>query len=316
MSNHDQAQSPAVGHTHHDHEHGLGGTHTTDAPLKALLGALIITAVVFFAELIAGVVSGSLALLSDAMHMLSDATGLILALLATLIGRRKATDRSTFGHRRVEVVAALFNAVVVTLVVVWILIQALGRLGPGAEIDTTLMISVAVIGLLANAASALILMGQRHASLNMRGAFLHVITDMLGSVAVIVAGVVIALTGWTAADTLASVAIVALVLPRSLRLLVDSLSVLLNRVPDGIDLQEVERELLDIPHVEGIHDLHVWSTEGVNNLATCHLVIDEDHDSRCGVLDEAQARLRAFGIEHSTIQLEHQDHASHEFVCD
>ncbi|WP_041631781.1 cation diffusion facilitator family transporter [Corynebacterium maris] len=316
MSNHDQAPSSAVGHTHHDHEHGLGGTHTTDAPLKALLGALIITAVVFLAELIAGVVSGSLALLSDAMHMLSDATGLIIALLAMLIGRRKATDRSTFGHRRVEVVAALFNAVVVTLVVVWILIQAIGRLGSGTEIDTTLMISVAVIGLLANAASALILMGQRHASLNMRGAFLHVITDMLGSVAVIVAGVVIALTGWTAADTLASLAIVALVLPRSLKLLTDSLSVLLNRVPDGIDLQEVERELLEIPHVEDIHDLHVWSTEGVNNLATCHLVIDEGHDSRCGVLDEAQERLRTFGIEHSTIQLEHRDHASHEVVCD
>lgn len=323
MSSHDQAPAPATGpaqdqsHAHgHDHAHGLGGTHTTNAPLKALLGALIITAVVFCAELIAGLLSGSLALLSDAMHMLSDSTGLVIALFAMLIGRRQATERSTFGFRRVEVIAALLNAIVVTLVVVWILFQALRRLGSTQEINTTLMISVAVIGLVANAISALILLGQRNASLNMRGAFLHVLTDMLGSVAVIIAGVIIALTGWNIADTIASLVIVALVLPRSLRLLVDSLSVLLNRVPQGIDPAAVETALLGIPEVEAVHDLHIWSTEGINNLATCHLVLAEGRSPNCAVLDEAQSRLRALGIDHSTIQLEHRGHADHEVVCE
>ncbi len=304
-------------HSHsHDHAHGLGGTHTTDAPLRALVVALLITGTVFLAELVAGLVSGSLALLSDAMHMLSDSTGLILALVAMILGKREVTRRSTYGHRRIEVVAAMVNAAVVTGVVVWILVQAVGRFGGGHEVDAPLMITVAVIGLVANALSALVLVRHRDASLNMRGAYLHVLTDLLGSVAVIVAGVVILLTGWTAADTIASVAIVALVAPRSLRLLVESVSVLLNRVPEDIDPEEVEQRLRTVPGVSDVHDLHIWSTEGVNTLATCHLVVDSEREPDCDVLDVAQARLRELGIEHSTIQLEQPEHRWHEEICD
>lgn len=298
------------------HSHGLGGTHTTNAPVRALISALVITGTVFFAELVAGLVSGSLALLSDAMHMLSDSTGLILALVAMLLGRREATKRSTYGHRRIEVIAAMINATVVTGVVIWILIQALGRFGSAHDIDAELMVGVAVIGLVANVLSAAVLVRHKDASLNMRGAFLHVLADMLGSVAVIIAGVVIMLTGWTAADTIASIAIVALVAPRSIRLLIDSVSVLLNRVPEGIDPDEVEGALRMVPGVSDVHDLHIWSTEGVNSLATCHLVLDPDRDPDCHVLDVAQNRLRELGINHSTIQLEMPEHRWHESICD
>ncbi|MDR7329182.1 cation diffusion facilitator family transporter [Corynebacterium guangdongense] len=314
----DQEQEHGHDHDHdhgHGHGHGFGGTHTTDAPLRALIVALLITGTVFLAELVAGLVSGSLALLSDAMHMLSDSTGLILALVAMLLGRREVTSRSTYGHRRVEVVAAMINAVVVTGVVAWILIEALGRFTGPRDIDAPLMIAVAILGLAANALSAAVLVRHRDASLNMRGAFLHVLADMLASVAVIVAGVVIVLTGWTAADTIASLAIVALVAPRSIRLLLESLSVLLNRVPEGIDPAEVARRMREIPGVTDVHDLHIWSTEGVTSLATCHLVVDPDREEGCHVLDAAQARLRELGIEHSTIQLELPEHRSHEDIC-
>lgn len=296
----------------HDHDHGH-----TQAPLRALGIAFGITATVFFAELIGGLVSGSLALLSDAMHMLSDAAGLIIAVLAALVGRRAASRSATFGYRRVEVLAALFNAVAVTGVVVWILVQALGRLGGDHHIDTTMMITVAVIGLVANAASAFVLSRHSADNLNVRGAFLHVIADLLGSVAVIVAGLVIRWTGWTQADIIASLAIVAFVLPRSLSLLWRTVEVLMERAPRGVDTREVERALAELPGVAAVHDLHVWTTDGVTPLATAHLVVDEAcvAPGECGILDRAQEALRQFDIEHSTIQLEHPGHLAHEAVC-
>ena len=301
----------------HEHEHGLGGTHMTSAPLRALGIAFAITSTVFLAELVAGLLSGSLALLSDAMHMLSDAAGLIIALVAAVVGKKAASRSATFGYRRVEVLAALINAVAVTAVVVWILIQALGRLGQQHEIDTTLMLAAAVVGLLANALSAWVLSRYRADNLNVRGAFLHVIADMLGSVAVIIAGLVIRFTGWTPADTIASLAIVAFVLPRALTLLWQTVEVLLERVPRGIDSREVEDALGAVEGVVAVHDLHIWSTDGLTPLATCHLVVDEACvvPDDCGILGEAQAALRRFDIEHSTIQLEHPGHVDHEQVC-
>ncbi|GAB3692484.1 cation diffusion facilitator family transporter [Corynebacterium nasicanis] len=294
----------------HDHDHG-------QAPLRALGIAVGITGTVFLAELIGGLVSGSLALLSDAMHMLSDAAGLIIALLAALVSRRAATASATFGHRRIEVLAALLNALAVTGVVVWILIQAIGRIGGHHDIDTTLMLGVAVVGLVANAASAWVLSRHRHGNLNIRGAFLHVIADMLGSVAVIIAALVIRWTGWMHADTLASLAIVAFVLPRSLSLLWHTLEVLMERAPRGVDTREVERALAALPGVQAVHDLHVWSTDGVTPLATAHLVVEENcvTPGECGLLGRAQEALRALHIEHSTIQLEHPGHVAHEAVC-
>lgn len=294
----------------HDHDHG-------HAPLRALGIAVGITGTVFLAELIGGLVSGSLALLSDAMHMLSDAAGLIIALLAAVVGKRAASASATFGYRRVEVLAALLNALAVTGVVVWILVQALGRLGGHHDIDTTLMLGVAVVGLVANAASAWVLSRHREDNLNVRGAFLHVIADMLGSVAVIIAALVIRFTGWAHADTVASLAIVAFVLPRALSLLWQTLGVLMEKAPRGVDTREVERALTRLPGVIAVHDLHVWSTDGQTPLATAHLVVDEAcvPAGECGVLGSAQEALRELHIEHSTIQLEHPGHVEHEAVC-
>ncbi|RNE48142.1 cation diffusion facilitator family transporter [Corynebacterium alimapuense] len=299
----------------HGHSHGLGDIHVATGPMGALSVALAVTGTVFLVELIGGLLSGSLALVSDAMHMLSDSAGLIIALLAALIGRRAATARATYGHRRVEVFAALINAITVSAVVVWILIQAFARLGGEHEIDTGLMLIIAVIGLLANAISAWVLSRQQEESLNVQGAFLHVMADLIGSVVVIIAALVIRWTGWTPADTLASLVIVALVLPRSLRLLWQSSEVLLERVPHGVDTERVAESLSALPGVAAVHDLHVWSTDGMTPLATCHLVIDRDQGIGAGILDLAQAQLREFGIEHSTIQLEYPEHLGHEQIC-
>ena len=307
----------STGHSsHHDHGHGHGHGHDhsfVNTPLKALTIASVVTGVIFFAELIGGLVSGSLALLSDAMHMLSDAAGLIIALLAALIGSKGASSRATYGYRRVEVLAALFNAIAVTLVVIFIIVQAIRRLGSDYEIDTGMMLVVAFIGLVANAISAWVLSSQQEHSLNVKGAFLHVLADLLGSVAVIIAGLIIRFTGFTFADTIASLAIVAFVLPRALGLLWKTAEVLLERVPRDLDLQDIEAALQKLPSVMMVHDLHVWTTDGVEALATAHLVVAE-HDYQ--ILDQAQATLREFGIEHSTIQLEPEDHIQHEDFCD
>ncbi len=176
------------------------------------------------------------------------------------------------------------------------------------------MSTVAVIGLLANAASAWVLSRQRENSLNVEGAFLHVIVDMLGSVAVIVAAIVIHFTGWTWADSVASLVIAAMVLPRAVKLLRSSLRVLLDQVPEGVDMDAIQADLEQIPGVQAVHDLHVWSTNGVEVLATCHLVV-ADEGCTGPLLDEAQARLRVHDIEHSTIQIEHPEHIDHEQVC-
>lgn len=303
-------------HHHHDHG-GLSGHSHAPNSLKALAAVLILTATVFFAEFVAGLISGSLALLADAMHMLSDSTGLIIALVAMIIGRRAPTDRATYGFKRVEVLAAMTNALVVSAVAVWIVVEAIMRLGSDTEIQTGLMLIVAVIGFLTNGVSALVLMRHQDGNINMRGALLHVLSDMLGSVAVIIAGLIIRYTGWMPADTIASIAIAAIILPRALGLLRDALNILLERVPDGADTDEVERVLRTIPGVEDIHDLHIWSIDGREVLATCHIVVDADseHLFSCGVLDRAEAELTKLGITHSTIQLEGSEHSDHETVC-
>lgn len=298
-------------HDHHSHQNSHAPSST-----RALFLALGVTAVIFIAQVIGGLVSGSLALVSDAMHMLSDSTGLLLALIAVFVGRRRADHKATFGYRRVEVIAATVNGVVVTGIAVWIAVRALTRLGGDApHIDTGIMLVVATVGLVANAVSALILTRHQHDSLNLRGAYLHVLSDLLGSVAVIVAGLIIRFTGWVAADTIASLIIAGLVLPRALALVRDSLRVLLNNSPAGIDAREVEDALNGLEHVNSVHDLHLWSIDGSTPLATCHLVSACPASHNGMLLDAAQARLRDFGIEHSTIQIEESTHQAHEDFC-
>lgn len=304
------------GHAHshdsgHAHSHGHSHSAPTDAPLRALLIVLGVTGTVFFAELIGGLITGSVALLADAMHMLSDAAGLIIAVVAIFIGRRAATAQATFGYRRVEVLAALVNAVTVLGISVWIVVEAFQRLSEPVEIMAGPMMIVAVIGLLANIISAWILNRQREHSVNVQGAFLHVLADMLGSVAVLVAGGVIILTGWQYADVIASLVIAALVLPRAWQLMMQALRILLEQVPPGYQPAEVDALLRQVDGVLDVHDLHLWSLDGTSALASVHLVVPEGRDP-AAVLCAAQAALQERGIAHATIQVERASHADHE----
>lgn len=306
------ADSHDSGHAHsHDSGHVHSHSAPTDAPLRALLIVLGVTGTVFFAEVIGGLITGSVALLADAMHMLSDAAGLIIAVVAILIGRRAATAQATFGYRRVEVLAALVNAVTVLGISVWIVVEALQRLSEPVEIMAGPMMVVAVIGLLANIISAWILNRQREHSVNVQGAFLHVLADMLGSVAVLVAGGVIILTGWQYADVIASLVIAALVLPRAWQLMMQALRILLEQVPPGYQPAEVDVLLRQVDGVLDVHDLHLWSLDGASALASVHLVVPEDRDP-AAVLCAAQATLQERGIAHATIQVERASHANHE----
>ncbi|WP_311198226.1 cation diffusion facilitator family transporter [Corynebacterium sanguinis] len=201
------------------------------------------TFTIFLAQVAGGVISGSLVLLSDPMHMLADFTGLMIALIAILIGRSTAT----YNHRRVEVFTALINATIVSAISVMIVVRALGRIGEQVPLDTGVMLIVAMVGLAANAISALILGRRQHESLNMRGVYLRVLSDLLGSVAVIIAVLIIRFTSRLPADIIASLFIAAMVLPRPLRLMVDSLAVLMNHTPKNIDARDVEATLLGLP---------------------------------------------------------------------
>ena len=206
---------------------------------KRLLIVLAITGTVFVAEVIGGLLSGSLALLADAGHMLTDSTGLLLAVLGASLATRAATARRTFGLQRAEVLAALANALLLVAISVWVLIQAVDRLRAPTEIETGLMLGVAIAGAVANVIGLLVLRRGQAESLNVRGAYLEVLGDLVGSVAVIVAAILITLTGWTRFDAIASLAIFVLILPRAWSLLREVVDVLLEATPRGVDLDEV-----------------------------------------------------------------------------
>lgn len=298
-----------AGHDHHDHHHDLGST-----PLRALVFVLSLSLVIFVAEVIAGLWSGSLALLADAAHVLSDSAGLIVAGAAILVGQKQATRLATYGYKRIEVMAALANAVAVLAISGWIVVSAARRLAAPAEVATGGMMVVAVIGLMANVVAAFVLLRHSEHNLNLRGAYLHVLGDLLGSVAVIVAGLLIWLTGWSWWDPVASLVIALILVPQAVRLLRQTVGVLMEQVPQGIDVRVVAAELKNIPGVVEVHDLHVWSLEGTRNMATAHVAVVEQVDP-CEILDVAEELLQANGISHSTIQIESAVHAQHEAAC-
>lgn len=293
--------------------HGHSHAHTHRGRLALVLG---ITLTVLVVEVVGGLLSGSLALLADAGHMLTDATGLVLALIGATIGARAASARRTYGLQRAEVLAALSNALLLVGVAVWVLIQAVERLQRPGEVETTLMLAVAVVGALANTAGLLLLRRGRTESLNVRGAYLEVLADLVGSIAVIVAAVLILLTGWTRFDAVASLVVVALIAPRAWMLLREVVDVLLEATPKGVDLEDVRQHILDVPGVVEVHDLHVWAiTSGVPVLSA-HVVVDDAcmRDGRSGeVLDQLGSCLGGhFDVEHCTFQLEPVGHAEHE----
>jgi len=295
----------------HGHHHTAATVHRS-----RLLAAFLVTATVMVAEAIGGWLSGSLALLADAGHMLSDTAALGLALAATWIATRPARDRWTFGFQRAEILAALVNGVILLVVGVVVIVEGIGRIGATPEIETGLMVAVGVVGLLANLVSLWLLSGGRHESLNVRGAYLEVLGDLLGSVAVLVAAVVIATTGWTPADSVASIAIGVFIVPRALMLLRDVARVLLEGAPEDMSLATLRVHMLGVEGVVTVHDLHAWTITSGVPVVSAHVVVEDevlDPERFCVVLDALQHCLEGhFDVEHSTLQLEPRGHKATE----
>ncbi|MBG6107133.1 cation diffusion facilitator family transporter [Frigoribacterium sp. CG_9.8] len=301
----------------HSHSHGLDPLtgRTNRARLLITIG---IVSVVFVVEVIGAIFSGSLALLADAGHMLSDLTGLLVALVALTVAARPATDARTFGHRRAEVFGALANGLILLVVVGFIMVEAVTRLFEPvvATVQAPLMLLVAILGALANTAGLLVLRGGAKDSINMRGAYLEVLGDLVGSVAVIVAAVVILLTGFERADAIASLAIAALIVPRALGLLRDVLRVLSQGTPRGTDVALIREHVLSKPGVVSVHDVHVWSITPGANVFSAHVVVDQAvfSENRTDQLLDGLSECLAehFDVAHSTFQLELEEHADHE----
>lgn len=301
--------------TGHGHPHDHSGT-ATGRHRRRLVAVLGVNAAVLVLQVVGGIASGSLALLADAGHVLTDSTGLVIALVAATLAARPATSSRTFGLQRVEILAALTNGLLLVGVAVWVLIRAVDRWQQPEHVNSYLMLTVAVIGAVANTVGLLILRGGRNESLNLRGAYLEVLGDLMGSLAVIVAAVIIALTGWTRADSVASLVIVVLILPRAWSLLRDVVDVLLEATPKGVDLETVREHIREVPGVVDVHDLHAWTiTSGVPVLSA-HVVVDDAclAEDRSGqVLDRLGECLGDhFDVEHCTFQLEPVGHLEHE----
>jgi len=272
---------------------------------RRLMLALVITAVVMLVELIGGWLAGSLALLADAAHMLADVAALGLALIAAWIAQRPATPERSFGFMRLEILAALINGAVLFGIAIGIGIEAWHRLHVPQLVNGPLLLGVAAVGFAANLAAVVILHRGHEHSLNQRGAYLHVLGDLLGSVGALVAGVIVLTSGWIMADPLISVLIGALVLISAWRLVQESTDVLLEAAPRHIALSDVHDRIATVPGVESVHDLHLWTvTSGVVAMSG-HLVVKNPTDNQ-PVLEEVQERMQALGINHVTVQLERE----------
>ena len=272
-----------------------------------LLAVLGLTLAIFMVEAVGGFASNSLALLADAGHMLTDVAGVGLALLAIWIGSRPASSERTFGYQRLEILAAVVNALLLFGVGAFILFEAIRRLAEPPDVASGLMIAVALVGLAANGASLWLLRDAQAQGLNARGAFLEVMSDFAGSVAVIIAGVVIVLTGFGAADAIASMLIGVLIFPRTWRLLRDAVDVLLEATPKGLDMALVRSHILEAPGVIECHDLHVWTITSGMNVVSAHVIV-EPGAQPAAVLDHLCECLAGFfDIDHSTFQIETAD---------
>jgi len=296
----------------HDHGHAAGRAEDR-ARLRWVLG---VTVVVLVFEVVGAFVTGSLALLADAGHMATDAAAVVLALGASYVASRGGGPRSTFGLHRAEILAALVNAVVLLAVCGYLAYAGITRLAEPTSVDAGPMIAFAAVGLVANAVSMVILNRSDTGSLNLRGAANEVLADLVGSILAVLAGVVILLWGWDRADSIASLLIAVLILPRSLILLRESASILLENAPAGMDLGDVRRHLLEMPGVVDVHDLHAWTiTSGMPSLSAHVTVTQEAIDAHGvgGILDRlADCTAEHFDVRHSTFQVEPETHRDHE----
>jgi cobalt-zinc-cadmium efflux system protein len=292
--------------------------HTVPSNRKRLAIALGITTTILIAELIGAIITGSLALLVDAAHMLTDAGGLALALFAASLIERPATTRRTWGYGRAEVLAATAQAAILLAVGIFVFVEGVQRLISPPGIASGELVVFGIIGLVGNIASILVLATGRNSNFNLRAAFLEVVNDALGSVAVIVAAIIIATTGWTRADAVVAMLIGILILPRTFTLLRETIDVLLESTPRNLDLGSVRTHILDLPHVMSVHDLHASQIATGMPVLSAHVVIDDGcfYDGHASaIIDQLQACVAEHfdvQVEHSTFQLERAEHAEHE----
>lgn len=301
----------------HDHSHRH--SHTAGANERSLTIALALTTTFLLVELVAGVLTQSLALISDAAHMFTDTAALAIALVAVRMGKRAADAKRTFGYHRFEILAAAFNAMLLFGVAVYIGFEAYLRLKAPPEVESTGMLVVALIGMAVNLVSMRMLTGGKDESLNMKGAYLEAWSDMLGSLGVVLGALVIKFTGWLWVDSAVAVLIALWVLPRTWSLLRASVNILLEGVPEGIDLAKVREALLTVRGVASIHDLHVWALTSGKVSLTVHVVNEPAVDAERQILPEIRRRLvDQFGITHITVQCElepcHQTGEEHHFT--
>jgi cation diffusion facilitator family transporter len=300
----------------HAHAHGDPPATASAGYRRRLTVVLVLTVAVMAAEVAGALASGSLALLADAGHMATDALGIALALGSVSLAQRAPRGRRTFGWQRAEILAAVANGLLLLAVAGYVGVEAVRRIGDPPRIDAGVVLAVAAVGLGVNLAGLALLHSGRRESLAVRGAHLEVLGDALGSVAVLAAAVVVATTGWTPADTIASLLIAALVLPRAWSLLREAVDVLLEAAPRGVDLDRVRAHVLGVDGVVGVHDLHAWTITSGLPVLSAHVVVSDEaladgHGGR--VLDALGACLGDhFDVEHCTFQLEAREHAGHE----
>lgn len=306
----------------HDHGHSHGGpppgtTGTAAAAYRGRLRiALGITLTVLAAEIVGSALTGSLALLADAGHMATDAVGVGMALVAIHFANRPAGGRRTYGYARAEILAALLNCLLLLGVGGFILVEAIERLANPTEVPGGTTVVFGLVGVVANLISLALLMRGQKESLNVRGAFLEVLSDALGSLAVVVSALVIMATGWTQADPVASLLIGLMIVPRTVKLFREALDVLLEAAPKNVDIDEIRSHIMALPGVEDLHDLHVWTITSGMPVLSAHVVVDHAALDSVGhekMLHDLQGCLgEHFDVEHCTFQLEPGGHAEHE----
>jgi cobalt-zinc-cadmium efflux system protein len=314
MASHSHAHDHSHHHGHdhdHDHAHDHGHAHHhhdyRELGRRRLLIVLALTATFMAVEFIGGVISNSLALMADAGHMLSDAAALGLSVFALWFSKRPATPAKTYGYMRIEILAALVNGATLIAIAAAIMWQAYARLRAPEPVEGQLMMAVAAGGLVVNIIAAFLLHSASGHSLNVRGAYLHVLGDLLGSVGALIAAGIILTTGWLLADPIISVIVAVLILASSWRLVRESVDVLLEAVPAHIDMNEVHAVLMRIPGVEVVHDLHVWTLTSGFLAMSGHCVITDPSQHRETIAAVHEAMHRKFGISHVTVQIEHRE---------
>lgn len=296
-------------HDHGGHDHA-GHDHAAHGSVRRLRIALVLTATFLVVEVVGGVVSNSLALLADAGHMLTDVAALALSLFVAWFSRQPSSPQKSYGYLRWEILAAFLNGAGLLLISTWIIVESVMRMRAPEPVGG-LMLWVAIAGLITNLISARILHAGAHDNMNVRGAYLHVLSDLLGSVGVVIAAVVIRYTGWLAADPIASFVTTVLIIRGAWTLVKESVDILLEGAPKHIDLSAVRTQLEAIPGIESVHDLHVWSVNPRMVAMSAHAIV-RDASTQQHVLEHVHDAMRLFGIGHVTVQIEQSEMADRE----